>query len=333
MVLIISQDIGDDTTDRVIDWLDYFGQGFFRVNGIDFHSSAKIVITNSETKIECGEVDWTKVSVIWFRRWLSHSNGQTLLPKLSTKGSQIDPLKLQISEHLRSEGRALTSFFFEWISSNFLIFGSIHREELNKLFALHTARRFGFNIPVTRLINNAKDFDSFRKTGRLITKAIANGATIHIGDDFFLGYTTSCDTLPSVLQEDFHLSLFQHQVEKEFEVRSVYIDEKVYSMAIFSQSDEQTRVDFRRYNDKNPNRVVPFKLPMDIESKIIRLSKHYRLEVCSLDLIKTKSGDYVFLEINPYGQFGMVSFPCNYYLEKKVAEKLKSYVEKNRSVS
>jgi hypothetical protein len=36
----------------------------------------------------------------------------------------------------------------------------------------------------------------------------------------------------------------------------------------------------------------------------------------------TKKGEYVFLEVNPIGQFGMVSAPCNYNLEKKIAQYL-----------
>ncbi|HEY0036114.1 MAG TPA: hypothetical protein VGB66_05465, partial [Longimicrobium sp.] len=42
----------------------------------------------------------------------------------------------------------------------------------------------------------------------------------------------------------------------------------------------------------------------------------------SIDLIRTRDGRHVFLEVNPAGQFGMVSHPCNYGLEKKVAEYL-----------
>ena len=40
----------------------------------------------------------------------------------------------------------------------------------------------------------------------------------------------------------------------------------------------------------------------------------------SLDLVLDNNGIYYYLEVNPVGQFGMVSFPCNYYLEKKIAE-------------
>lgn len=39
----------------------------------------------------------------------------------------------------------------------------------------------------------------------------------------------------------------------------------------------------------------------------------------SIDMILGNDGLYYFLEVNPVGQFGMVSGPCNYYLERKIA--------------
>jgi len=39
----------------------------------------------------------------------------------------------------------------------------------------------------------------------------------------------------------------------------------------------------------------------------------------SIDMIVTKQKEYVFLEVNPIGQFKQVSFPCNFYLEQKIA--------------
>ena len=42
----------------------------------------------------------------------------------------------------------------------------------------------------------------------------------------------------------------------------------------------------------------------------------------SIDLLLDTENNYYFLEINPVGQFGMVSIPCNYNIEKKIAEYL-----------
>ena len=98
-----------------------------------------------------------------------------------------------------------------------------------------------------------------------------------------------------------------------------YLDGVFYSSAIFSQNDEQTKIDFRNYNESNPNRVLPFNMPKTEEAKFRKLMKALNLNSGSLDIIVTKDGEYVFLEVNPVGQFTQVSFPCNYYLEKQMA--------------
>lgn len=52
------------------------------------------------------------------------------------------------------------------------------------------------------------------------------------------------------------------------------------------------------------------------------------LDSGSIDMIVDSSLTYYFLEVNPIGQFEMVSMPCNYNLEKLIAEELITY-EKN----
>jgi D-alanine-D-alanine ligase-like ATP-grasp enzyme len=90
-------------------------------------------------------------------------------------------------------------------------------------------------------------------------------------------------------------------------------------MAIFSQNDPKTQIDFRNYNNENPNRNIPFKLPKKIEKKLKKIIKIKQLDSCSIDLIVTPENEFVFLEINPQGQFEWISYYCNYHIEKKIA--------------
>ena len=39
-------------------------------------------------------------------------------------------------------------------------------------------------------------------------------------------------------------------------------------------------------------------------------------------MIRASNGNYYFLEVNPVGQFGMTSIPCNYDLHEVVAKHL-----------
>ena len=96
---------------------------------------------------------------------------------------------------------------------------------------------------------------------------------------------------------------------------------KIWSFAIFSQKDEQTKIDFRRYNIKNPNRNVRYNLPTEIERKIDILMKSLDLNCGSLDFLKN-ADKYYFLEVNPIGQFLGLSAKCNYSLEREIASYL-----------
>src|SRR5690606_31908398 len=117
-------------------------------------------------------------------------------------------------------------------------------------------------------------------------------------------------------------TLVQEYIQKQFEIRIFFFLNKIYSMAIFSQRDKKTSIDFRNYNKENPNRFVPFALPSNILKKIEHFIKKKRMSSGSIDLILNEKGDFVFLEINPQGQFNWVSEYCNYYIEKDIAELL-----------
>ncbi|MGH9762966.1 MAG: hypothetical protein ACREAC_19250, partial [Blastocatellia bacterium] len=69
-------------------------------------------------------------------------------------------------------------------------------------------------------------------------------------------------------------------------------------------------------------RTVPYRLSCDLESRLAALMKAVNLDTGSIDMVRTVDGRFVFLEVNPVGQFGMVSQPCNYYLERKLAKAL-----------
>jgi glutathione synthase/RimK-type ligase-like ATP-grasp enzyme len=124
------------------------------------------------------------------------------------------------------------------------------------------------------------------------------------------------------MSDNFFPSLLQHSIPKLYELRIFYLGGDFYSMAIFSQEDEQTKTDFRNYNYQKPNRTVPYKLPQEIEDKLDKFMKEMDLDTGSIDMIVTPRYEYVFLEVNPVGQYEMTSIPCNYYLNEKIAKYL-----------
>jgi ATP-GRASP peptide maturase of grasp-with-spasm system len=202
---------------------------------------------------------------------------------------------------------------------------------VNKLQVLDIAVKFGLNVP-NYLVTNSKIkmLEFYNKNSKkVITKDIKNPFRLNAKKYTLTTYTEiiteqRLQTIPAT----FYPSFFQVLIKKEYEVRVFYLDKEIYSMAIFSQNDKKTKVDFRHYNINTPNRCVPMNLPIELKIKIQKIMCNLKINCGSIDLIKSTDGLFYFLEINPFGQFGMISHPCNYQLEKKIAQKL-SKNEKN----
>jgi glutathione synthase/RimK-type ligase-like ATP-grasp enzyme len=45
-----------------------------------------------------------------------------------------------------------------------------------------------------------------------------------------------------------------------------------------------------------------------------------KLSTGSVDMIVNRNQDYIFLEVNPVGQFQFLSQICNFQIEQKIAE-------------
>ena len=68
--------------------------------------------------------------------------------------------------------------------------------------------------------------------------------------------------------------------------------------------------------------MIPCILPDEIERKLHNLMEFIEFNTGSIDMIVTPANEYVFLEVNPVGQFAFVSDNCNYQLERKIANQL-----------
>ena len=228
-----------------------------------------------------------------------------------------------------NEADRLIEYIYKYIYQNCPVnLGRPPLFNLNRLVVLEIAKKNGLLIPPFNIVTNNRDLsDVVNSYGDCVTKAISNGTMEQIANHRFYTYTellepdffTKANNNPEI---KYFPSLISKRIEKRMEIRSFFIDGAFYSMAIFSQNDKQTSVDFRKYNNRKPNKNEPYKLPKEIELKLINVFKDINLNCGSIDLIVDKKGNYIFLEINPVGQYNMVSEPCNYNLDNLIAKYL-----------
>jgi ATP-GRASP peptide maturase of grasp-with-spasm system len=316
MILIIS-DSYDFSTNDVIDWLKFLGGKFIRVNGIDTITDKPYCVTFETTSISSHELDDSNIKAIWYRRWYQSRVSENIMIE------EDNILQNDINRYLNREFNSSSKAFFSKLKSkNWL--NCPDDAQNDKFFTLKKAKEIGLNVPETIITNSKKELISFiEKNKQIIVKSLSEPTFFKYNEQRYGLYTTVLNYEDIIKMENFFFpSLFQKKIEKQFELRVFYLEKKCYSMAIFSQNNDRTAIDFRVYDRLNPNRTVPFNLPKDIEFKIEKLMLELNINCGSIDIIKSVEGEYIFLEVNPVGQFGMTSYPCNYNLEKKIANYL-----------
>ncbi len=322
MILILTSS-NDESTHEVMAWLYHLSPNteIVRINECDKVSNVTISNHNIILKFKrqfCDdvEVDFSKITHYWYRK-------QNLdIYKLFIKSFDFSYLKQYQKEEL--------DIIIEYIHFSLLKvkhIGSMLTSSMNKLKVNSIASALGLEVPHSLVSSDLSRVHEFSKVCKeqMVTKAISESIFLRFENEVFIGYTES------VKMKDFNTnqstifpSLFQNKVEKVYELRIFYLKGTFDAMAIFSQRDAQTETDFRKYNYETPNRNVPFNLPQAIKDKLKQLFDRLDLNTGSVDMMVDKQGRYIFLEINPVGQFGMVSIPNNSYIEKKIAKELLS---------
>lgn len=298
MILIISQN-QEITTTEVIKWLLKMGKPFIRVHEDEvFKIKEKRIYLESQRN--CFFID--DIASVWYRR------GGLVFEHLHYKNESIN-LNMNEYQHWLEDYVRKTLESKKHINKE-------SNSDVNKLLVLEQAHKFGLDVPAYFLADTT-DGVQLEKT---IIKTIGGNPRMEniLKDSSGMMYTT---VVKEHEDKNFFITFFQEKIEKDFEIRSFYLNGKIWSTAIFSQNNEQTKIDFRKYNDKKPNRNVPYTLPKDIEEKIHLLMQSLDLNCGSLDFIKS-GNNYYFLEVNTVGQFLGSSVMCNYSLEKEIADYL-----------
>lgn len=314
----------DHTTTEVIRWLIAFGiKDFIRIDSdvediefIAYNGVDSFIISKNGKPVNLFDS-----KSYWYRRGGAISFSRSKLKDI--KLSYDLNLEKKLIGNISSENLALNDHIKQFLEHSAPVrLGSYRNSSLNKLHVLNLARQNGIKTPGTYIINTKKDLaQKLKENGSLITKAMSEGVNIYNIDHSYYSYTEEINDSDLVnISDTFFPSLFQKKIDKKFEIRVFFLNDKFYSMVILSQRNKQTEVDFRKYDERKPNRFLPFSLPAEIELKLSALFKALDLNTGSADFVVDKSNEYFFLEINPVGQFSMVSYPCNYYLEKEVAK-------------
>jgi glutathione synthase/RimK-type ligase-like ATP-grasp enzyme len=96
---------------------------------------------------------------------------------------------------------------------------------------------------------------------------------------------------------------FQELVPKACDVRCTVVGTAVFTAALETPLLENGCVDWRIEGQALADAWEPHVLPPDAEGAVLSLLDRFGLNYGAIDMILTPDGEYVFLEVNPAGEF------------------------------
>lgn len=178
----------------------------------------------------------------------------------------------------------------------------------NKLHQLFIAGSAGLVIPDTLFSN---DVQAIRSKSRCWGKSLFKAIDLPIGNTQDRSNTvveidpfcfTDIGEIPDA--EDRIKTCpgqYQSYIDKEYELRIHIIGKKVIAVKIDSQSNARAKIDWRSQSYQLT--YERYNLPSDLGAVILKFMSMMGLNLGVIDMIVTPSGEYVFLEVNPDGNW------------------------------
>lgn len=323
-VILIVTDTIEPNTPIVLNYLN--GQRVLCLNTDRVHGVTMSMVIRGDRSLlffEKGAADNTdsissdQIKSVWYRR---PPDVAMDLPEISSEAKRFAEREAQrflmSAWHGNLLGQAL------WVNHPL----ALRKVESNKPLQLETASEAGLCTPTTLMTNNRDEAYAFYKAhaGNIIMKTLG-GTKLRGAYGDVLGVFTSRVTLRDLECYGDELKycpvIFQNYIPKKLELRTTIVGNQVFTCAIHSQDSVATRDDWRRY-DLEGVKHEEFELPKHIEEKLFLCMKKWNIQFGAVDMILTPKGDFVFLEVNPSGQWGWIEALTGMPISESVANLL-----------
>jgi hypothetical protein len=299
MILILTEP-GDVHADRVEQRLRERGLQMIRIDPEDFPVRMGLSVSFSaegEPRIvlrtDSATFDMAEIAAVWYRR----PNPPMPHPEL-----EDDLVRRFVEEECLLFVRDVLSLLdCPWVPAERSVLQRAHLKALQ----LKVAGTLGFELPPTLITNRPEDFlDFYREHGGNIVSKLAETAFGKTFSATCWRYTEPVSTRDVGYSRAIRYcpTIFQAYVPKRLELRITVVGREAFAAEIHSQQVNHTRHDWRRY-DFHETLYRVHELPPDIRRCCVRLVEELGLSYGTIDMVLTPDERYVFLEINPNGQY------------------------------
>jgi hypothetical protein len=237
-----------------------------------------------------------------------------------------------IDKHNLEEAAGFLRYLRSYIADKPSI-GSIKYDSLagSKMEQIRIALFVGLNVPMTCFSNRQENIVAMAKRfDELVLKPIdSNSIWNEAENQEYVFYTqkVSLDSVMNAPKEAFSqtVTFVQNYIPKAFELRVTIVAGKLFCCKIESQhlSEDSGKTDWRQGDGKGL-KYSPYNLPNDISQKCLQFLRLMKLNFGAFDFVVTPSGEFVFLECNPNGQWLWIELETGLKISEAIAEVLET---------
>jgi hypothetical protein len=227
------------------------------------------------------DIDLSAASIVWWRRFRQPTPDPCI----------TDP---HVRRFCVSEAAHVLRGLFASLDAPVINDPDAERHASLKLVQLRTAKRIGLAVPRTIVSNDRSELLKFlSRCENAICKTIVCDYPHSVP-------TRPCSVADFSSERDVSLSptIVQERVDAILDIRVTVVDAQVFAGEL-ERPDINENVDWRMA----ATGWRPHRLPSDVAERLLLLASHLGLSTASMDMRLTEDGRYVFLEVNPSGQF------------------------------
>jgi ATP-grasp ribosomal peptide maturase len=292
-VLILTQPF-DPTADYVVEALHKVGTPVFRCDPGDFPQRLTLTATldsgwSGSLRMPGRELRLEQVRCVYYRR-----------PTMFDMPADMSgPERRWANREARAGLGGVVLTLPRWLNHpHHIVFAEY------KPVQLAYAAACGLAVPPTVVTNDPHEARSFLAAagGTLVYKPLA-AANIAEEDRNRTIFTTVLGELSSEASIAHTAHMFQRWVPKKYEVRLTVVDRMIFGARIDAHSSAAA-IDWR--TDYGQLTYLPIEVPAPISQAVCALLARLNLRFGAFDFVVTPDDEWVFLEVNPNGQWAWI---------------------------
>ncbi|SEM08388.1 ATP-grasp ribosomal peptide maturase, MvdC family [Chryseobacterium taichungense] len=310
MILCITHSRDFYNIDIFFEYLKSKNIPYFRLNSDKLNNDQKISISENgfELTDESGNtIKSEEITAVWHRKsW-----------------------QINIPEELDEDYRRI--FFKEYSTLRYNLFTALehlpwinpfeneNKIDGNKMLQLNIAKKHGLTVPKTIFSNDADKITAFFHeycNGKMVAKLHGVISKSMGGENFLSTNIIDEDALEGIADIEYCPMIFQPYIEKEYELRIVYLDGEFFTGKINNSENTDWRIAQGNYF------WSAYFLPENIKQNLTAMMNEMGLYIGAIDMIKGADGSYYFLEVNPQGEWGMLQKDLDFPIAQRIADNL-----------